>query len=126
MELYNPTEVAAICSRSFRDVLQRMARYKQLTCPEEIRIHTTRDETAVEFFYIQAEEVQPDVLVDLCLSWILSIGRRGVDGPLMPLRLELTRPVQNRELLETHYRRGQQQAGNGKNIGWIQGIYILS
>jgi hypothetical protein len=80
-----------------------MARYKQLTCPEEIRIHTIRDEASVEFFYLQAEEAQPGVLVDLCLSWILSIGRRGTDGQLAPLRVELTRPVQNRELLEAHF-----------------------
>jgi AraC-like DNA-binding protein len=103
LERYNSTEIAAVCSRSFRDALQRMARYKQLTCPEEIRIHATRDEASVEFFYLQAEEVQPDVLVDLCLSWILSIGRRGTDGQLTPLRMELTRPVQNRELLEAHF-----------------------
>ena len=102
-ERYQPTAIAAVCSRSFRDALQRMARYKQLTCPEEIRVHTTRDEASVEFFYLQAEEVQPDVLVDLCLSWIVSIGRRGTDGQITPLRLELTRPAQNRELLETHF-----------------------
>ena len=103
LELYNPTEIAAVCSRSYRDALQRMARYKQLTCPEEIRIHTARDEASVEFFYLQTDEAQPDVLVDLCLSWILAIGRRGTDGQLMPLRLELTRPVQHRELIESHF-----------------------
>lgn len=57
----------------------------------------------MEFIYLQAEEVQPDVLVDLCLSWILSIGRRGTDGQITPLRLELTRPIQHRELLESHF-----------------------
>jgi AraC-like DNA-binding protein len=62
-ERYQPTAIAAVCSRSFRDALQRMARYKQLTCPEEIRIHTTREEAAVEFFYLRAEEAQPDVLL---------------------------------------------------------------
>jgi AraC-like DNA-binding protein len=103
LERYHPTAMAAICSRSLRDALQRLARYKQLTCPEEIRVHTTRDEASVEFFYLQAEEVQPDVLVDPCLSWIASIARRGTDGQVTPLRLELTRPAQNRELLETHY-----------------------
>jgi AraC-like DNA-binding protein len=102
-ERYQPTAIAAVCSRSFRDALQRMGRYKQLTCPEEIRVQTTRDEAVVEFFYLQAEEVQPEVLVDLCLSWILSIGRRGTEGQITPLRLELTRPVQHRELLETHF-----------------------
>ncbi len=103
LERYHPTAIAAVCSRSFRDALQRMARYKQLTCPEEIRVHTARDEASVEFFYLEAEDVQPDVLVDMCLSWILSIARRGADGQVTPLRLELTRPVQNRELLETHF-----------------------
>jgi AraC-like DNA-binding protein len=102
-ERYQPTMIAAVCSRSFRDALQRIARYKQLTCPEEIRVHTTRDEAAVEFFYLQAEEIQPDVLVDVCLAWILSIGRQGTDGQVTPLRLELTRPAQHRDLLESHF-----------------------
>ena len=102
-ERYQPTAIAAVCSRSFRDALQRTARYKQLTCPEEIRVRTSGDEAEVEFFYLQAEGIQPDVLVDLCLSWILSIGRRGTDGQITPLRLELTRAVQNRELLESHF-----------------------
>ena len=103
LERYHPAAIAAVCSRSLRDALQRLARYKQLTCPEEIRVHTTQDEASVEFFYLQAEEFQPDVLIDLCLSWIASIARRGTDGQLTPLRLELTRPAQNREMLETHY-----------------------
>jgi AraC-like DNA-binding protein len=103
LERYHPAAIAAVCSRSFRDALQRMARYKQLTCPEEIRIQATRDEASVEFFYLEAKEVQPDVLVDLCLSWVLSIGRRGTEGQVSPLRLELTRAARNQELLETHF-----------------------
>jgi AraC-like DNA-binding protein len=102
-ERYQPSAIAAVCSRSFRDALQRIARYKQLTCPEEIRVRTTGDEATVEFIYLQAEQVQPDVLVDLGLSWILAIGRRGTDGQITPLRLELTRPVQHRELLQSHF-----------------------
>ncbi len=103
VERYQPTAIAAICSRNFRDALQRIARYKRITCPEEIRVRTAGDEASVEFIYLQAEEVQPDVLVDLVLSWILGIGRRGTDGQLVPLRLELTRTPQNRELLESHF-----------------------
>ena len=102
-ERYNPAAIAAVCSRSFHDALQRMARYKRLTCPEEIRTQTTRDEVSVEFFFLQAEEVQPDILVDVCLSWILSIARRGSDDGIKPLRLELARPARHRELLESHY-----------------------
>jgi len=103
LERYDATAIAAVCSQSFRDALQRMARYKQLTCPEEIRVHTSRDEASVEFAFLQAEEVEPEVLVDLCLSWVFSVGHRGTDGQLKPLRLELTRPVQHRQMLESHF-----------------------
>jgi AraC-like DNA-binding protein len=103
LERYHPTAIAAVCSRTFRDALQRMARYKQLTCPEEIRVHTHQDEASVEFCYLEAEDVQPDVLVDQCLSWITFIALRGTDGQVRPQRVELTRPAHNRELFEPHY-----------------------
>ncbi len=102
-ERYQPTAIAAVCSRCFRDALQRIGRYKKLTCPEDIRVRSSGDEASVEFIYTQAKEVQPDVMVDLVLSWILGIGRRGTDGQITPLRLELTRPAQHRELLESHF-----------------------
>ena len=102
-ERNHATSIAAVCSRSFGDALRRIARYKQLTCPEEIRVHRKAQETSVEFFYVEAMEAQPDVLVDLVLSWILNVGRRGTDGEITPLRLELTRPVKHRELLEGHF-----------------------
>src|SRR5438876_10669532 len=103
LERYDPAAIAAVCSRSFRDAVQRIAFYKQLSCPEEIRIRTVRDETSVEFGFIQAEGDEPEVLVDICLSWIFSIGHRGTDGSIKPLRVELTRPVRHRELLEAHF-----------------------
>src|SRR6266567_7076516 len=103
LERYVPAAIAAVCSRSFRDAVQRIAFYKQLSCPEEIRLRTVRDETCVEFAFIQAEGDEPDVLVDICLSWIFSIGQKGTDGNVKPLRVELIRPVRHRELLEAHF-----------------------
>jgi AraC-like DNA-binding protein len=103
-ELSHPVSIAAVCSRSFGDALQRIARYKQLTCPEEIRLRRKAHETSVEFFYIEAKEAQPDVMVDLVLSWILGVGRRGTNGEITPLRVELARPVNHRALLERYFR----------------------
>ncbi len=102
-ERYQPSAIAAVCSHSFRDALQRIGRYKQLTCPEEVRVRTFGEEASVEFTYLQAQEAQPDVMVDLVLAWILAIGRRGTDDQITPLRLELARPAQHRELLEPHF-----------------------
>lgn len=102
-ERSHPVAIAGVCSRTFGDALQRLARDKQLTCPEEIRVHRKAQKTSVEFFFIEAKEVQPDMMVDLGLSWILCVGRRGSDGQITPLRLELTRPVKHRALLERHF-----------------------
>ena len=104
IERFDPAAIAALCSQSFRDAVHRMARYKQLTCPEEIRLNTTTaGECAVEFTWLLAEEAEPAVLVDLCLSWILGIGRRGTGNSISPLRVDLARAARDRELLETHY-----------------------
>lgn len=102
-EHYSPTAIAAICSRNLRDALERIGRYKQLTCPEEIRLRESRSEVSVEAVYAEATEQEPDVIVDLVLSWLLSIGRRGTDGRITPLRVELVRPTGNRAQLEGHF-----------------------
>lgn len=99
----HPAGIAVMCSRTFGDALQRLGRYKQLTCPEEIRIHRTDQEAAVEFYYVEARETQPEVLVDMLLSWILSVGRMGTDLHFAPLRLELMRPAKHRALLKSHF-----------------------
>lgn len=102
-ERSHPVAIAGACSRSFGDALQRLARYKQLTCPEEIRVHRTGPEFAVEFFFAEAREAHPDIMADLGLSWILNVARRGSDGEIVPLRLELLRSAKDRELLEGHF-----------------------
>jgi AraC-like DNA-binding protein len=102
-ERYDPSEITAVCSRSYRDALERIGLCKQLTCPEEIRVRSKGDETTVEFVFLQAEKSEPEVLVDVCLSWVLFIGQRGTDTRITPLRLELMRPQKHRELLEKHF-----------------------
>lgn len=103
VERFNAAALTALCSQSFRDALQRLARYKQITCPEMIRIEQQGNEAAVEFVFLEADQEEPGTLVDLCLSWIFSIGRRGTEGQVRPVRLELTRPLQHRETLEAHF-----------------------
>ena len=103
VEQQDPTAIAVLSSQSYGDAILRMARYKQLTCPEEIRTHKTRDEAAVEFAFPLAHEAEPPLLVDVCLSWILGIGRRGTGQSITPLRVELARPPLHRALFEAHY-----------------------
>jgi AraC-like DNA-binding protein len=102
-ERYDPIAIAALCTRSLGEALQKLARYKQLTCPEEVRIRNGHGECAVQFRWLLAHETEPDVLVDLCFAWVLSIARRGTGTPLAPLRLELARRSAHRELFEKHF-----------------------
>jgi len=99
----HPAGIAVLCSRTFEDALQRLARYKQLTCPEEIRVKRGAQEASVEFYYLEADEPQPALLVDMVLSWILSVGRHGSGEQITPLRLDLARPAKNRALFESHF-----------------------
>ena len=104
MQRYLPNAMAAVCSASLEDALQRMGRYKKLTCPEELRVHLARDEAIVESVFLESDEAHPDGLVDLTMSCILSVASRGTAGKARPIRLELTRKDQHRKLLETHFK----------------------
>ncbi len=103
LERYSPIALAAVYSRSFRDALDRIARYKRLTCPEEIRIVERGKECAVEFAWLLAETAEPPALIDTCFAWVLTVGRRGLGRRLTPLRVELKRPEANRRLYENHF-----------------------
>jgi len=103
IERYDPISIAALYARSFRDALQRMARYKQLTCPEEIRIAERGDECAVQFLWLLADEIEPALLIDGCFAWIVAIGRRGTGRLVNPKRVELQRTEAHRKMYEQHF-----------------------
>jgi AraC-like DNA-binding protein len=103
VERYDPVSIAALYAKTFRDALQRMARYKQLTCPEEIRIAERGDECALQFRWLLAEEKEPDFLIDICFAWIVVLGRRGTGLLINPKRVELQRPEAHRKMYEQHF-----------------------
>ncbi len=104
IERYDPIAIAALYTRSFRDAPDRMARYKRLTCPEEIRIEEHANECAVRFVWLLAGEPEPVTLIDVCFAWIVAIGRRGIGHTVNPRRVEFKRPESNRRLYEDHFR----------------------
>src|SRR5712664_2494704 len=103
-ERYDPIKIAALSARSFGDAVERLSRYKQLTCPEEIRVVGRGNERAVQFVWLLAHEKEPPLLVDVCFAWIVSIGRRGTRRPVNPKRVELQRASAHRDIYEAHFR----------------------
>ena len=103
IERYDPIAMTAVSARSLRDALERLARYKQLTCPEELQVTERGGECRVRFRWLLAEETEPPVLVDLCFAWVVGIARRGTGDHASPRRLELRGPTRDRKMYETHF-----------------------
>ena len=104
IERYDPVKLAALSARSFRDAIERTSRYKQLTCPEEIRLVERGNECAVQFLWLLAHEQEPPLLVDVCFAWIVGLGQRGTERPLRAKRVEFQRACSHREMYEAHFR----------------------
>ena len=102
-EQQHPVSIAAQHARTFREALQRFARYKILLCGEEMRLTERGEECIVEFTRFLSREFAPPLLVDALFASTLEIGRRGTGQPLHPLRVELRRNPAHREIHEAHY-----------------------
>src|ERR1700704_4019634 len=102
-ERYDPIKIAALSARSFRDAVQRLARYKRLTCPEEIRLVERGNECAIQFLWLLAHEQEPPLLVDVCFAWIVGLGQRGTGRPMHPKRVEFQRASTHRDMYEAHF-----------------------
>jgi len=103
LERYDPLGIAAVTARSFRDALLRLARYKQLTCPEELHVAERRNECRVELRYLLAQETEPPLLVDVAFARVLDIARQGTGGRVHAKRLELRGATRNREMYQAHF-----------------------
>jgi len=103
MERYDPIAIATVSTRSLRDAIGRIGRYKQLTCPEKISLVERGNESAVHFTWLLADEEEPAMLIDVCFAWILSIARRGSGRPIHPKRVEFQRPEAHRTVYEKHF-----------------------
>jgi AraC-like DNA-binding protein len=103
IERYDPIAIAALCTRTFRDAIERIARYKQLTCPEKIDIVERDNECAVHFTWLQAHEEEPTVLVDLCFAWIVSVAARGMGRPIHPKRVDFRRADAHKSVYQAYF-----------------------
>ncbi len=97
------TGLAALASETFGAAVDQMARYKQLTCPEEILQKRREGEWSIQFRWLLANEVEPPVLIECAFSWMLSITRHGTGTRLSPLRVEFLQPRAHAKAIERHF-----------------------
>src|SRR5271166_5872452 len=102
-ERFHPIGLAALSSENFGAAIDQMARYKQLSCPEEILQEKDDEEWSIQFRWLLANEAEPSVLTDCCFAWVLSIARHGTGTRLSPLRVELVQPRPHVKTIERHF-----------------------
>jgi AraC-like DNA-binding protein len=103
IERFHPVSLAALSTENFGAAVERMARYKQLTCPEEIVQKKDDEEWSIQFRWLLADEVEPPVLNECCFAWVLSIARHGTGLRLSPLRVEFVQPRAHAKTIERHF-----------------------
>jgi AraC-like DNA-binding protein len=101
---YDPICLAALSASTFRDAIERAGRYKQITCPEDIRVVDAGRESRVQFRWLLTRDKAPVVLQDLCFAWIHMLGELGTGHALVPVRVELSRPPAHRAGYTSHFK----------------------
>jgi AraC-like DNA-binding protein len=102
-ERFQPMALAVLSTENLGSAVQQMARYKQLTCPEEILQEKEDEEWCIQFRWLLADEVEPQVLSECCFAWVLSIARHGTGTRLSPLRVEFVRARAHAKTIERHF-----------------------
>lgn len=102
IERFHPIGIAALASENFGAAIDRMAQYKQLTCPEEIIQERGKDEWSIQFHWLLAEE-EPRVFIECAFAWVLSIARVGTGSRITPLRIELIEQRKHSKTIERYF-----------------------
>ena len=102
-EHFHPSAIAALSTASFGAAVDHIARYKQLTCPEEILQDMSHGEWTIRFRWLLAVESEPHALVDCCFAWLQTIARHGSGTLIKPLRVHLVQPRAHARILERHF-----------------------
>ncbi|HEY0944644.1 MAG TPA: AraC family transcriptional regulator ligand-binding domain-containing protein [Opitutaceae bacterium] len=89
-----PSSLAALHARNYRDALQRLARYKQLCSPEEMRVTESHGECVIELIWYYAAEDAPPLLTDVAFASFVELGRQGARATIQPKRVELKRAAE--------------------------------
>lgn len=103
IERFHPSGIAALSTESLGAAVEHMARYKQLTCPEEMLQDREEGEWSILFRWLLAGDVEPQVLTEHCFAWLQTIARRGSGTRMSPLRMEFMQPRVHAKTIERHF-----------------------
>jgi AraC-like DNA-binding protein len=100
---YDVATMAALHSATLRDALDKLAKFKRLVCPEEVRLEIVGNEARLSFHWLLADGAPPALLVDGTFASVLALARRGTQKPILPTRIELARRRADADVLTRHF-----------------------
>ena len=100
IERFHPTGIAALSTQNLVAAAEQMARYKKLTAPEEMLVQLDEEEFSIGFRWLLTVHAEPQLLMDHCFSWMLTIARCGTGTQLNPLRVEYVQRRANLRAIE--------------------------
>ena len=95
---------AALQAPTLGEALQAIARYKRLSCPEEVLVEVRDGEPSVRFDWVLATGEVPPILVDAVFASNVALVARATAGKARPVRIELARQRRHARLLREHFR----------------------
>jgi AraC-like DNA-binding protein len=100
---FHPSGIAALATENFGAAVAHLARYKQLTVPEEMLYTTDGEEWPLCFHWLLAVDDEPQPLTEYCFAWMQTIARHGSGQTISPLRVEFVQPRAHVRALERHF-----------------------
>lgn len=86
-----PSSLSAFYARDYRDGLARLARFKRLCTPEQLRVVEAAGECSITVDWPFATEAEPAISVDITFASLVELGRRGTGRAIAPRRVEFAR-----------------------------------
>ncbi|NUP07902.1 MAG: helix-turn-helix domain-containing protein [Polyangiaceae bacterium] len=100
---YSVASTTALHAPNGEAALKTLARYKRLTCPEEVELQIERGEASIRFHWMLAEAAVPRLLVDSSFASFVELVRRGTGTHVVPRRIELARRSSDARMLAEHF-----------------------
>ncbi len=100
---YPPSVLAAYHARDYRNALKRMARYKEMCPPENIRIVEEGEICTIEVEWLDTDQPGPPLLVGTTLAFLLELGRRGTGLPLKARLVEFKHSMNQVKGIEDYF-----------------------
>jgi AraC-like DNA-binding protein len=95
---------AAVNAPNLGEALAIVARFKRLTCPEDVVLDRLGNgEASVRFLWLLATGAVPQLLVDTVLASVAALAKVGSHGRIKPVRIELSRRPGNAQALRAHF-----------------------